>query len=155
MNIQHPPKPNWDMKDMEVLCTFKINVDSQKSDHGYIKDKWLYPKQDLDSQHQSWTSSFLENNFEGINKMMGALEYNGNSFFRFWIWVNICRWKLVIDKTVFWILAVYFDWRYKRHPQSSLDQGFEIYWWFLIWVLYLDHDFNMVFDKLWSQFLVI
>jgi len=31
--------PNEDLKDMDVLCTFKIKIESQNSDHGYIKDK--------------------------------------------------------------------------------------------------------------------
>ena len=31
--------PNEDLKDMGVLCTFKINVDSQKSEHVFIKDQ--------------------------------------------------------------------------------------------------------------------
>ena len=37
---------NEDLMDMDVLCTFKINIESQKSDHGSIKDKWKYPNQD-------------------------------------------------------------------------------------------------------------
>ena len=31
--------PNEDLKDMDVLCTFKIKIESQNSDHGYIKDQ--------------------------------------------------------------------------------------------------------------------
>merc|ERR1711954_268120 len=29
---------NKDLKDMDVLCTFKIKIESQNSDHGCIKD---------------------------------------------------------------------------------------------------------------------
>ena len=29
--------PNEDLKDMDVLCTFKIKIQSQNSDHGSIK----------------------------------------------------------------------------------------------------------------------
>ena len=40
---QEPPAsskaPNEDFKDMDVLCTFKIKIESQNSDHGYIKDQ--------------------------------------------------------------------------------------------------------------------
>ena len=40
---QQPPvfskAPNEDLKDMDVLCTFKIKIESKKSDHGYIKDQ--------------------------------------------------------------------------------------------------------------------
>ena len=32
--------PNDDLKDMEVLCTFKIKKESQNSDQGCIKDRW-------------------------------------------------------------------------------------------------------------------
>ena len=38
---QEPPvfskAPNEDLKDMDVLCTFKIKVESQNFDHGCIK----------------------------------------------------------------------------------------------------------------------
>ena len=40
---QEPPAsskaPNEDLKDMDVLCTFKIKVESQNLDHGYMKDQ--------------------------------------------------------------------------------------------------------------------
>ena len=46
---QEPPAsskaPNDDLKDMYVLCAFKIKIESQNSDYWYIKDKWPYPKQ--------------------------------------------------------------------------------------------------------------
>ena len=34
--------PNDDLKDMDVLCTFKIKIESQNLDNGYIKDQWPY-----------------------------------------------------------------------------------------------------------------
>ena len=41
--IQEPPAsskdPNQDIKDMDVLCTFKIKIESPNSNHGYIKDQ--------------------------------------------------------------------------------------------------------------------
>ena len=44
---QKPPAsskaPNEDLKDMDVLCTFKIKIESQNSDHGCIKDQQPYP----------------------------------------------------------------------------------------------------------------
>ena len=49
--------PNQDLKDMDVLCTFKIKIESKNSDHGYIKDKWQYPNQDQDDTPKSETSS--------------------------------------------------------------------------------------------------
>ena len=40
---QEPPvsskAPNEDLKDMDVLCIFKIKVESQNIDHGCIKDQ--------------------------------------------------------------------------------------------------------------------
>ena len=40
---QDPPvsskAPNQDLKDMDVLCIFKIKIESQISDHGCIKDQ--------------------------------------------------------------------------------------------------------------------
>ena len=52
--------PNEDLKDMDVLCTFKIKIESQNLDHGYIKDQWPYPNQDQDAKPQSGTSSVLQ-----------------------------------------------------------------------------------------------
>ena len=61
---QEPPvsskAPNKDSEDMNVLCTFKIKIESQTSDHGYIKDQWPYPNQDQDAKSQSGTSSILQ-----------------------------------------------------------------------------------------------
>ena len=31
--------PNVVLKDMDVLCTFKMKIESQNSEHRYIKDK--------------------------------------------------------------------------------------------------------------------
>ena len=41
---------NEDLKDINVLCTFKIKIESQNSDHGYIKDHWQYQNQDQDAE---------------------------------------------------------------------------------------------------------
>ena len=53
--------PNEDLKDMDDLCTFKIKIESQNSDHGCIKDKLPYPNQDKDAKPQSVASSILQN----------------------------------------------------------------------------------------------
>ena len=41
---QEPPvsskSPNEDLKDMDVLCTFKIKIESQNIEYGCIKEKW-------------------------------------------------------------------------------------------------------------------
>ena len=40
--------PNQDLKDMDILLTFKSKVESQHLDHWCIKDKRPYPNQDED-----------------------------------------------------------------------------------------------------------
>ena len=52
--------PNQDFKDISVLCTFKIKIESQKSEHGFTKDQWPYYKQYQDTKPQSETSSILQ-----------------------------------------------------------------------------------------------
>ena len=53
---QEPPEsskaPNEDLKDMDVLCTFKIQIESPNLDHGCVKDQWSYPNQDQDAKPQ-------------------------------------------------------------------------------------------------------
>ena len=41
--------PNDYFKDMDVLCTFKIKIESINLDHGCIKDQWPYPNQNQDA----------------------------------------------------------------------------------------------------------
>ena len=61
---QEPPAsskaPNEYLKDMDVLCTFKIKMGSKNFNHGYTKDKWPYPNQDQDAEPQSGASSILQ-----------------------------------------------------------------------------------------------
>ena len=38
--------PNHDLNDMDVLCTFKIKIESQNLDHGCIKAQVPYLNQD-------------------------------------------------------------------------------------------------------------
>ena len=61
---QEPPvsskAPNEDLKDMDVLCTFKIKIESQNSDHWCIKDQWPYPNPNQNAKPQPWTSSVLQ-----------------------------------------------------------------------------------------------
>ena len=58
---QDPPAsskaPNEDLKDMDVLCTFKIKIESQNSEYRCIKYHQPYPNQDQDAKPQSGTSS--------------------------------------------------------------------------------------------------
>ena len=61
---QEPPAsskaPNEDLKDIDDLCTLKIKMESQNSDHGYIKDQSPYINEDHDSNSQSQTPSNLK-----------------------------------------------------------------------------------------------
>ena len=50
---QEPPASskdqNQDLKDINVLCAFKIKIKSQNFNHGYIKDQSPYSNQDQDA----------------------------------------------------------------------------------------------------------
>ena len=60
---QEPPAssktPNKDLKDMDVICTFKITIESQNSKHGCTKDLCPNQNQYEDPKPQSGTSSVL------------------------------------------------------------------------------------------------
>ena len=49
---------NSGLKDLDVLCTFKIMIGSLP-EHRVIKDKWPYPNKDQDPKPQSGISSIL------------------------------------------------------------------------------------------------
>ena len=67
-NLQHPPQPKKkDLMDMDVLCSFKINVDSQHFEQGLIKtnnhikinkNKSPTPAMDLKVQRTSMSFKF-------------------------------------------------------------------------------------------------
>ena len=50
---------NKELKDMDVLYTFKIKMEGQNLKYGCTKDQWPYPNQDQDVKHKSKTSSIL------------------------------------------------------------------------------------------------
>ena len=52
--------PNHDLKDMDVLCSFKIKIESQNLEYGCTKDQRPYPNQYQDVNPQSGTSSILQ-----------------------------------------------------------------------------------------------
>ena len=60
---QEPPASskaqNYDLKDMNVLCPFKIKIERQYLEYGFFKDQWPYANQDPDANSQSGTSSVL------------------------------------------------------------------------------------------------
>ena len=57
---------NEDLKDMDVLCTFKIKIESQNSEYGSIKDQCPYKNQDQDAKPKSGTSSTLQSPKSGL-----------------------------------------------------------------------------------------
>ena len=61
---QEPPAssiaPNGDLKDRDVLCTFKIKIEIQNLDDACIKNQWLYQNQDQDAEPQPGTPSVLQ-----------------------------------------------------------------------------------------------
>merc|ERR1711954_526316 len=67
---QEPPAsskaPNEDLKDIDILCNFKIKIESLNSDHECIKDKGPYPNQDQDAKPKSGTPSILQSPKSGL-----------------------------------------------------------------------------------------
>ena len=61
--IQEPPaslkSPNNNFWDMDVLCTFKIKIERQNLEHGFIKDQGPYLNQDKDAKAHPGTSSIF------------------------------------------------------------------------------------------------
>ena len=71
LNPSHEPPgsskaPNQDLKDMDVLCPFKMKIESQHSEHGCIKDQWSYTNQDPDEKLLSGTPSVLQSPKTGL-----------------------------------------------------------------------------------------
>ena len=63
---------NQDFKDMDVLCNFKINIESQSLKHEYTKYQLPYLHQDQDAKSQSGESSIIQS-------LKSELEENGCS----------------------------------------------------------------------------
>merc|ERR1712081_15326 len=67
---QEPPAsskaPNEDLKDMDLLCTFKIKIESQNLAYGCTKYQRPYPNQYQDAKPQSGTSSNLQSPKSGL-----------------------------------------------------------------------------------------
>ena len=58
------------LKNMDVLCTFKIKIETQNLEYGCIKDQWLNPNQDQDahpSQEPSNSSKAPSQDLEDID----------------------------------------------------------------------------------------
>merc|ERR1712081_25911 len=73
---------------MDVLCTLRLKIESQKLDHGCIKDKCPYPNQDRDAKPQSGTSSILQSPKWGLKGHECSLHLqNQDSEPKFGTWV--------------------------------------------------------------------
>ena len=78
---QEPPAcskaQNKDLKDMDVLCTFKIKIESPNSDHGRIKDQWTFPNQDQDANpSQEQLAAFKSPNQDFKDVEIRELEFS-------------------------------------------------------------------------------
>ena len=60
---------NKGFKDMDVPCTFKLNLNGNNSDHWWIKDQWPYYNQIKDAKSQSGTYSFLQSLHQNFKDM--------------------------------------------------------------------------------------
>ena len=71
---QEPPAsskaPDEDLKDMDILCTFKIKIQNQNSDHGCIKDQWPYQNQDKTTKIEIMDVSKASDHFQIKIKML-------------------------------------------------------------------------------------
>ena len=80
--------PNQDLKDMDVLCTFKIKTESHYSEYGWTKDQWPYLNQYRDAKPQSGTSSILQSPKSELKRHGSLHLQNEEREPKFRIWVN-------------------------------------------------------------------
>merc|ERR1712082_94330 len=74
---------------MDVLCTFKIKIESQNSEYGCTKDQWPYPNQYQDAKPQPGTSSVLQSPRSGLKGHGCSLHLqNQDREPKFGIWVH-------------------------------------------------------------------
>ena len=81
--------PNQDLKDMDVLSTFKIKIESRNLQHWHTKEQWLYRKRDQDAKSQSGTSSILISPKAGLKGHWCSLHLqhqDGEPKFRLWLY---------------------------------------------------------------------
>ena len=86
---QEPPAsskpPIWNLKDMDVLCAFKIKKEDQHLNHFCIKHQWPYPNQDQDAKPRSVTSSILQSPKSGLKWHGGSLHSQNQDRAKIWI----------------------------------------------------------------------
>ena len=145
---QEPPTSskasNQDWKYMDVFCNFKVKIESQNSELGFIKDKGPYPNQNkMPKPCQEYPASSKSPN-QDLTLLVPLLGFRGCWRFLTGIWhcdldlamVN-CLWYTNVLNFV--SLSVF--WRYKEHP-CPLSPDLEL--WFLSEVWHLDHDLDIV-----------
>ena len=79
LNPSHEPPtsskaPNQELKDRDVLGTFKIKIESQNLEHECSKDQQLYLNQDHNPKPQSGTSSILRSPNSGLGTLKIKIE---------------------------------------------------------------------------------
>ena len=55
-----PKVSKWDLKDMDVLCTININLESKNLDHGFLRVQESYPNHNQDATAQSGICSVIQ-----------------------------------------------------------------------------------------------
>ena len=75
--------PNKDLKDMDVLCNFKIKIESQNLEYGCIKDQQPYPNQEQVANLKSRTPSILKGPYQGLKDLQNQ---DGEPKFRSWVY---------------------------------------------------------------------
>ena len=101
-----PKAPDEDLKDMDVLCTFKIKIENQKLEHGCIKDRWPYQNQDQDTNpSQEPTASF-----KAQNKDLKDLDV-------------ICTFKIKIESQNLEYVCTKDQWPYPNQYQDAKPQS--------------------------------
>ena len=60
--------PNEDLKDRDILYTFKIKIESQNLKYECIKHQWSFPNQNQHAKTQSGTSNTLQSPKWGLKK---------------------------------------------------------------------------------------
>ena len=93
------PNPSWepsasskasnqDLKDIDILCIFKIKTESQNSEYGCTKDNWPYLNQYQDAKPQSETYSVLQSPKSGLKGHRCSLHLQIQAReSKCWIWV--------------------------------------------------------------------
>ena len=107
---QEPPAsskaPNEDLKDKDLLCTFKIKILSQNVDYGCIKDQCPYLNKYEDAKPKSGTSSILQSPISGLNDMD-----------------VLCTSKIKIESQIVEHGCIKNHWPYAKHDKDAKSQS--------------------------------